>query len=186
MTRPRTWGRGSGAWSDRLRRHRGHRPGRSGSATAPLTPRAGGGPLISRHRWQASVVPAGGGVVWQPVMACRQRGANGHPAPRATLDVAGGVALAGVAACLLTGGVRFGSGRQQRLGVGMSRAAVEGVGGAFFHDASVVEHHGAVGEVAHDGQVVGDEDVAEGKFLLQPAQQVEPAPRRRFAVRGRR
>ena len=52
-------------------------------------------------------------------------------------------------------------GCQQRLGVGMQRILVELVAGRDLDNAPEVHHGDAVADVAHDGKIVGDEDVGE-------------------------
>ena len=41
------------------------------------------------------------------------------------------------------------------------------------HDAALVDDGDAVGDVAHHGKIVGDEQVGDAAFLLQAAQQVQ-------------
>ena len=51
--------------------------------------------------------------------------------------------------------------RQQRLRVGMVRTGEDAFGGPDLHDAAEIEHGDLVGEIAHHGEVVRDEDVAD-------------------------
>ena len=52
-----------------------------------------------------------------------------------------------------------GHGREQRLGVRVVRPGEDGLGGAELHQPAEVEHGDAVGQVAHDAEVVRDEEV---------------------------
>ena len=49
---------------------------------------------------------------------------------------------------------------EERLRVGMVRAGEDGLRVADLHEPAEVEHRDAVGDVAHDAEVVGDEEVA--------------------------
>ena len=76
---------------------------------------------------------------------------------------------------LLPPGVREGHGRQERLGVGVPGPRVDLVAGALLDDLAEVHHRDPVGDVAHDRQVVGDEDVGEAELVLQHLEQVDDA-----------
>ena len=73
----------------------------------------------------------------------------------------------------LPAGVRHGNGGKQAAGIG-----VDGVDRQLFsfgqlHDAALVDDGDAVGDVAHHGKIMGDEQVGDAAFLLQAAQQVQ-------------
>ena len=70
-------------------------------------------------------------------------------------------------------GIRDGNGRQQRLGVGMLRAADELLRRRVLHDAAEIHDDDAVGDVFDDGEIVGDEEVGEAELALQIVQQVD-------------
>ena len=55
----------------------------------------------------------------------------------------------------------------------MERASGDGVGGSDFHDAAEVHDGDASGDVADDGEVVGDEEVADAGFALEVHEEVE-------------
>ena len=63
--------------------------------------------------------------------------------------------------------------RQQRGGVGVARVREELVGGRELDDLAEVHHRDPVAHVAHDRQVVGDEDHRQPEVALQVAQEVE-------------
>ncbi|MBE1608671.1 hypothetical protein HEB94_005519 [Actinopolymorpha pittospori] len=60
---------------------------------------------------------------------------------------------------------------QQRLGVGMPRADVEGFRTGRLHNLPEIHHGHPVAEVLHDGEVVGDEEVGEVELFLQVLQE---------------
>ena len=62
---------------------------------------------------------------------------------------------------------------EQRLRVGVMRRAEDDVGRADLHQAPEVHHPDAIGDVAHDPQVVRDEDVGEVAVALQAHEKVE-------------
>ena len=64
-------------------------------------------------------------------------------------------------------------GREQRLGVGVVRALVDGLGEAELHQPAEVEDGDPVGDVAHDAEVVGDEEVRDLLLRLELDEQVE-------------
>ena len=51
--------------------------------------------------------------------------------------------------------------------VRVQRVMVDQLRGPNFNDVTEIHHSNAVGDVAHHGQVVGDEDVGEAEFVLQ-------------------
>ena len=76
--------------------------------------------------------------------------------------------------------------RQQRLGVGVLRVGEQLVGGRVLDDAPEV-HDGDLGrDVAHHGQIVGDEQVGQTELLLQVLQQVDHLALDRHVERGHR
>ena len=76
--------------------------------------------------------------------------------------------------------------RQQRLGVRVVRTVEDLVGRADLLDPPEVHHDDAVGEVAHDAEVVADEQVARRLRRLQVGQQVEDRRLHRHVERARR
>ena len=65
--------------------------------------------------------------------------------------------------------------REQRLGVWVRRRAVDLVPRADLDDLAEIHHGDAIGDVADDGQVVGDEQVGEPELVLQLIEQVDDA-----------
>src|SRR5919201_2420 len=63
--------------------------------------------------------------------------------------------------------------REQHLRVWMVRRREEVLRRAVLHQAAEVEHRNAVGEVAHDAEVVADEDVARPLRAMQGDAEVE-------------
>ncbi len=74
--------------------------------------------------------------------------------------------------CLLPW-VGHGRGGQERLCVRVAGRVCDDVHRPLFHDLSVAEYRHPVRHVAYDGEVVGDEQVAEAEFSLQVLQEVE-------------
>ena len=147
-----------------LRQECGSRPQRPGAGAAP---RVG---MWQRMRWPSSASSSGGSVVSQIAPSLRgQRVWNTHPE--------GGSAALGISPSSLIRSRRrpsmAGDGREQRLGVGVVRAGEDGLGGAELHDPAQVEHRDAVGQVAHDAEVVRDEEVGDALARLQLDQQVQ-------------
>ena len=66
-------------------------------------------------------------------------------------------------------------GRQQRLRVRVHRLVVEELSGPDLHHLAEVHHGDHVGDVAHDRQVVGDEQIRQPESGLQVLQQVHDA-----------
>ena len=66
----------------------------------------------------------------------------------------------------LPAGVRHGNGGQQAAGVGVDGVGRQLFGPGQLHDAALVNHGDAVGDVAHHGQVVGDEQIGDAAFFL--------------------
>ena len=62
--------------------------------------------------------------------------------------------------------VGLGDGGQKGVGVGVTRAAVDGVAVADLDDLAEVHDRDALREVPHDGQVVGDEEERDAQLLL--------------------
>ncbi len=63
--------------------------------------------------------------------------------------------------------------RKQRLGVGVQGLAVELVVDGELDDATQVHHGDPVGDVAHDREIVGDEQVGQAELPLELLQQVD-------------
>jgi multicomponent Na+:H+ antiporter subunit G len=70
--------------------------------------------------------------------------------------------------CVALSGVRIGDRGQQRLGVGMLRMVQQVVDRRLLDDPAGVHHEDALGEVAHGGQVVGDEGQGQAALLWTP------------------
>ena len=72
-------------------------------------------------------------------------------------------------------GVRIGDrhGREQRLGVRVDRPLVELLRRRELDDLAEVHHRDAVGDVADDAEVVGDEDVGQRELVLEVVEQVD-------------
>src|SRR5207253_3844110 len=64
---------------------------------------------------------------------------------------------------------RIGNGHriEERLSVGMQWITVKRVAVGKLHDAPEVHHRDAIGNVAHDGEVVRDEKIGEAELLLE-------------------
>src|SRR5215470_17549428 len=54
-----------------------------------------------------------------------------------------------------------GNGGEQRLGIGMMRAREDPLRRADLHQPAEIEDGDAVREIAHDAEIVGDEDIAD-------------------------
>ena len=52
-------------------------------------------------------------------------------------------------------------GGEQRLGIGMVGPVEDALRGPDLHQPAEIEHGDAVGEIAHDAEIVGDEDIAD-------------------------
>src|ERR1017187_8529741 len=83
-------------------------------------------------------------------------------------------------------GVGDRDGGQQRAGVAVARQAVERVARRQLDDLAEVHHRDPVAHVAHDCEVVGDEDHRQAELALQLAQQVEDLRLDRDVERGDR
>ena len=70
-------------------------------------------------------------------------------------------------------GVGAGDGVEEGLGVGVLGVGVEGLAGGDFDDGAGVHDGDVVGHGADDGEVVGDEEVAEAEAVLQVKQEVD-------------
>ncbi len=70
-------------------------------------------------------------------------------------------------------GVGDGQRGEQGPGVGVARVREELAGGGHLDDLAEVHHRDPVAHVAHDRQVVGDEDVGEAELGLEVEEQVE-------------
>jgi hypothetical protein len=55
----------------------------------------------------------------------------------------------------------------------MRRLAVEGLGIRRLHDAAEIHYRDAIGDVFHDGEVVGDEQVSQAALTLQVEHEVQ-------------
>ena len=77
----------------------------------------------------------------------------------------------------LTGGLDYGvgdgDGGEKSSGVGVLGVSVELVPAGYLDDLAQVHDRDPVGDVPHDGQVVGDEEVGEVEALLEGAEQVD-------------
>ena len=62
---------------------------------------------------------------------------------------------------------------QQRARVGVARAREETPPVANFNNLTEIHHRNPIGDVAHHGEIVGDEQIGDAKFLLQRAHQVD-------------
>ncbi len=69
------------------------------------------------------------------------------------------------------GGIAFGQGVDQQPGVGMLRLGEELCGGGGFNDFALFHHRHAIGDLAHDGEIVGDEEDGHAALGLQFFQQ---------------
>ena len=74
--------------------------------------------------------------------------------------------------------------REQRLGVRMDRPLVELLGRRELDDLAEVHDGDAVGDVAHDAEVVRDEDVGQRELVLQVVEQVHDLRLDRDVERG--
>ena len=73
----------------------------------------------------------------------------------------------------LPAGVWHGNGGKQAAGIGVDGVGCQLFGPGQLHDAALVDDGDAVGDVAHHGKIVGDEQIGDAAFLLQAAQQVQ-------------
>ena len=69
-------------------------------------------------------------------------------------------------------GVWLGHGRQQRLGVGMQWFGIKRLTWGELDDLAQIHHRHPGRDVAHHGQIVGNEQVCQAIFFLQVFQQV--------------
>ena len=79
-----------------------------------------------------------------------------------------------------------GHGREQGLGVAVTRVRAHRIGAADLDDHAEVHDGDPVGHVAHDGQVVCDHDVGQAEVALQIRQQVHDLGLDRDVERGDR
>src|SRR5438270_7639461 len=86
----------------------------------------------------------------------------------------------------LTTWVRDRDRRQQSLSIGMTGSPVDVVPRADFDDLAQVHDRHAIGDVAHDREVVGDEQVGQLQLVLQVLQQVDDASLNRHVEGGHR
>ena len=113
----------------------------------------------------------------------RDRAARAEAAARRRVDRARHVAGQDDAVALAAGhGLRVRG--EERNRVRVQRPREELVGRRDLDDAPEVHHGDAVGDVADDGEVVGDEDVGEVELLLQLDEQVEHLRLDRDVERG--
>jgi hypothetical protein len=70
-------------------------------------------------------------------------------------------------------GLRIGDGGQERLGIGVERATEELVVGGDLDELTEVHHADTIGDVAHNGEVVADEEVRKVEVALQLAEEIE-------------
>ena len=113
-----------------------------------------------------------GGGVTDAFLIARGVGAVAEGAAGRWVDGAGDIA-SGEVALRAVGGVGDGDGAEEGAGVGVERASGDGFGGPDFHDAAEVHDGDAGGDVADDGEVVGDEEVADAGFALEVHEEVE-------------
>ena len=117
----------------------------------------------------------------------RLRAAGAEPAARRRVDRARDVAgQHDPLALALDHRVGLGDRRQQRLRVRVGGRRVQLLGRADLHQLAEVHHGDDVGDVAHDGQVVGDEQVRQVELVLQVLQQVDDAGLDRHVERRHR
>ena len=62
-------------------------------------------------------------------------------------------------ALVLDGGIWNGNGRQQSFGVSVLWVSMEFVSGGHLDDFAQIHHGDAIGDVFHDGQIVGNEEI---------------------------
>src|SRR5207245_2602132 len=74
--------------------------------------------------------------------------------------------------------------RKQGLGIGVVRTVEDDLGWPHFHQPAEIEHGDAVGDVAHDTQVVGDEQIGDPALDLKVDQEVEDRGLNRDVERG--
>lgn len=97
-----------------------------------------------------------GGRVMDTFLIARGVTAVAEGAAGRGIDGAGDIAC-GEVALRAVGGVWDGDGAEEGARVGVERASGDGFGGSDFHDAAEVHDGDAGGDVADDGEVVGDE-----------------------------
>src|SRR5262249_42768364 len=96
-----------------------------------------------------------------------------HRAPVAEAASAGGPCGAAGLEAFVSDQARAGRGGEQGPGVRVRRVGEDLGGRAAFHDPSAVHDHDVVGQGPGDGQVVGDEDVADVQLVAQFAEEVD-------------
>ena len=144
--------------------------------------------------WRAAVPGAGNGHVARRLMAhCIERGefwrgfcaerlrewtTGVKPAARRRIDRVGRIARdrRHLGAAVGIGGRHR---REQRPRIGMRRMVPDLVDRAELDDLAEIHHQHAVGDVAHDVEIVADEEIGQAEFALEIDEQVRaPAPRR--------
>ena len=128
----------------------------------------GGRPRGGRRRSTLS----GGVSSAQRGKACGQRSRKEQP--RGGSRASGTLPLIG-SGCARLVGVRHRHGGDQRPRVGMARPAHDLVGRAVFDDAAEIHHQGALAEVTHQREVVGDVDGAQAHGVAHLAHQGQDA-----------
>ena len=69
--------------------------------------------------------------------------------------------------------VRVRRGREKRLGIGVLRIIKDRITRASLNRAAEIHHDHFIGDVAHHGQVMADEQISEVVLLLKVGQQVQ-------------
>jgi len=69
--------------------------------------------------------------------------------------------------------VRRGYGGHQRLGIRMARVGIKVPIGGQLHDFAQIHYGDSVAYILNDRQVVGNDDIGKGEFLLQVNEQVD-------------
>ncbi len=128
-------------------------------------------------KWQAPKWPGANsrtGGISSAHRLLHLRASRAEHASRGRVDRAGQVALQQDALPRPLGS-RVGQwhGGGQSVGVRMQRRTVDLLRVGDLHDPAEVHHSDPVGDVAHDGQVVRDEDVGQPELVLQVLEQVD-------------
>ena len=152
------------------------------AASPPLGRRARESATRRQRTRRPALASSGGRACRQASTRSSQRAANTQPAGR----FQGSTADAGDARGSDRPAIDPGNGLEEACACRVPWLAEQVVRGRVLDDPAAVEHDDAVGDVPHDGQVVGDVDDRHAEPLRQTADLVEEAGLRRHVEARRR